>query len=286
MLSTPRPIYLKTELMLLPIKDFGFSRQTVRELYLNLSKPGGYDYANLDLQEGRPTLSTRRTTGYSRCALGNDRIVIEESKPEMPVTEFIGVVQTVLRTLTAIRPSIPPVVMQACKINCLSQPHSMKRALPLLAGKVANVLQPIEPFQRLPSLFGVRFRFFPRAMLDLSDETSESDPPVEKNAEEEAVQENATGSVESADIAPEGVDQPQDNEEEWGQGFMDVRFETWHEDPAQIYLEAIAQFPPVQELLSATTLDKIGKNIEETYNFLSANCKSFLDQFDNEGEVE
>jgi hypothetical protein len=100
MLAGGRTIFLNTELLLPPVPDLRIKKEQVRELYGKLHDPGhGAPYENIDLQAETPTLSTRRENGQSVCRIGEDKILIQEDRPEVHVDEFVGMVQTVLKTL-------------------------------------------------------------------------------------------------------------------------------------------------------------------------------------------
>src|SRR5271166_6131589 len=99
MLSDPISIYFMTEFILPPLKRLRVTHEQIRRLYNKMFEPGGYRYANLDLQSERPTLSTRREEGESSVSFGKESITIEEIRPEFAVDEFIGIVRTVLRGL-------------------------------------------------------------------------------------------------------------------------------------------------------------------------------------------
>ena len=249
MLSEPRAILFQTELEWPPaeVHDFRIDKEIVRKFYNELFeyKSGEHCYENLDLQAVKPTLSTRIATRQSVCQFGDGSINIEEQRPDFALGGFTNKVTAVLRGLKEVTDAIdglvvPPFFLQRCRIHCLSQP-GVGSSLELLAGKVANVKEPIEPFERPPSFFGVRFRFGP-AVVDA------------------------------------------DGNEETHENFASVRFETYSEDPSQVWMEVAATylFVPVPATLEDTA--HVMEHIQESYEFLTERCKAFLDQFDERDE--
>jgi len=270
MLSEPRVIFFQTELKVPPIEQFEIpkSKDLARQIYNKMFEPGGYRYENLDLQAPQPTLSTRRESGQSICRVGTHSILIAESEPEFEVDEFVGVVKTILR---AIGNDFPPFfIPQLCKIQCLSQPNNCENAVDLLGGKVANVLGSIDPFERPPSYFGVRFRF---SAVDLHEVQGDADADLnEEGGESEPV----------ADVPQETKppDQAQATEHE---SYVTLRFETYDKDVTQVWMEAAAVYPL---LIPVGDLDKVEYNIRETYRFLTMKAKKFLDQYDQPHDEE
>jgi len=93
MVSGVRALLFQTELELPPIEELKIGKEQVRKLYTKMHEPGGYCYENLDMQSTSPTLSTRRTNGYSECQVGPDTIRITEDRPEFDIDEFVCVVK-------------------------------------------------------------------------------------------------------------------------------------------------------------------------------------------------
>ncbi len=256
MLAETASIYFMTELRFLPIEDLRFGKNFVRELYMELAKPGGHSYENLRIQTDPPTMSTKRMTqhgeGMSACQIGADTILIEETEPELNVDGFIENVHTVFKTVARIKEKAeeqtPPVFMQRCVIRCLAKPGKSKNSISLLAGKVSNVLKAIEPFERPPQFFGVRFRFPPFSIVAKKEDGSES-------------------------------------EVEGRQNFASIRFETWSKDVQLIWMEIEAVYV-FQEPIAVSQTDKIGHNIHDAYQFLTEKCANFLNQFDDMPEPE
>jgi hypothetical protein len=251
MLSEPRTIYVQTELRWLPIEGFGISKDGIRAIYNRLHERKQHSYENLDLQADTPTLSTRHEKGFSQCQIGSDGITIEEKRTEFTIDEFIAIVKAVL---DALGDECPPLFAQLCKIQCLTQPHERGDSLSLLAGEVANVISCIDPFERPPSFFGVRFRFMPEFLLEDAEENEE---------------------VEEGEPAPSLPGDAELELREGSEAFVNVRFETFAEDMSLIWMEATASFAP-----QPIDASKVAKNILEVYEFLAVKCKAFLDQFD------
>jgi hypothetical protein len=254
MLSEVRPIFLETELSFPPFDPFQITNKEIRKLYQDHFEPGKHGYQNLNLQGKARVLSTLHedspSKAESRCEITDQSILIQEKSPSMPVDEFAGVVKTVLVTLGEAR---PPIFFQKCKIQCLSEPQNVETALHLLGGRVAKVIDKVDPFERYPSYFGVRFRFLPLKI----------------------VQSDAVEGEESEDgLEPESAEW--DNE----QGFVTVRFETYDKNAKQIWMEIESRFPCDPPIGTEDGLQKIEGNILTTFDFLSEKCRKFLDQFD------
>jgi hypothetical protein len=246
MLSEPRAIYFSTELEFPPFEPFRITKDEVRALYNSLFGDLEPRYSNLNLQAEKPVLSSRRGNGRSRCEIGDHTILIEEDATNVTLEDFTDIVLNVIRSLGQ---SCPPFFFQRCKIHCLATPHGAGDSLELLAGRVANVLGKIDPFERSPSFFGVRFRFLPE-----SDEPSEG----------------------ATDVAQRN--QPEE-------GFAAVRFETYSNNPEQVWMEIESNYP-CTPVITTNDTNRIEANITRTYVFLSEKCKRFLDQFDSPREGE
>ncbi|MHC4399593.1 MAG: hypothetical protein ACYTG0_07930 [Planctomycetota bacterium] len=251
MLSEPRAIFFQTQLEWPPVElyDFRIGKDIVREFYNRLfdHEYEEHHYENLDLQAPRPTLSTRTETRQSICQFGDRSITIEERRPDFEVDGFTNVVEVALQGLKAVTDEIddydvPPFFLQRCRIHCLSQPLGTGSSLDLLASRVANVKEPIAPFQRPPSFFGVRFRFGPVILETDEDENTHIE------------------------------------------NFASVRFETYEEDPSQVWMEVATTYPLVHVPPMLGDAERIVANIRESYEFLAMRCKEFLDQFDTREE--
>jgi hypothetical protein len=171
MLAEPRAIFYQTQLDWPPseVSQFRVGKEIVRGLFNKMfdAQFNEHRYENLDLQVHHPTLSRRADGRESVCQFAERSITIEEKKPDFGDVEgFVRIVQTVLSALHAAAEDIPgtevpPFFLQRCRIHCLCQVGNSDNSLHLLAGKVANVLDPVDAFERPPSFFGVRFRFPP-----------------------------------------------------------------------------------------------------------------------------
>jgi hypothetical protein len=193
--------------------------------------------------------------------------VIEEKKPELTVEGFIEAVQTVLSGLG--QEDVPPFFVQQCKLQCLAQPTNVEHSLQLLAERVSNVYGPIEPFERPPTHFGVRFQFPPVILR-----SGESD-------ETEASRITAEGPQASEQ---NGLTEPlaEGAHEKKLESFVTARFETYTEDVKQVWMEVSAAYPQLERPLMLSDTGRIVENIRETHLFLTDKCKRFLDQFDRE----
>ncbi len=223
-----------------------------------MHEPGGYKYDNLKLQSDKPTLYSDGRGGQSLCQFGPDQITIEESHAECSIKEFTEVVQTVLGGL--VEDEIPPIFFQRVKIQCLSQVTHCHNSVELLAGKVSRAFGAIEPFERPPSMFGVRFRFPPVNVVDTQD-----DDDAEGEPGEEAIR--------------EAINQGRVEEKT---GFVTLRLESYAKDRKRVWMEVAGAYPQFDEPLALADADKIIANIHNAYDFLTQNSKRFLDQFDTE----
>jgi hypothetical protein len=258
MLGDPTSIYFQTELRFVPIDELRFGKGFVRELYIQLAKPGGYLYEDLSVQEGTPTMSSKRVTqtgdGSSVCKIGTSTITIEETEPEITVDDFTVNVETVLKAVKTTKAECAPIFGQKCTIRSIAKPQKSKHSVNLLAGKVTNVLNAINPFKRPPQFFGLRFRF----------------PPVRF-------------------VSSENEEKNEESEEDEKPDFIAVRFETYGRDIDQVWIEVTTMniFPNAIEI---TETEKIRANIQSAHSFLTTECIDFLNQFDERsdppGEIE
>jgi hypothetical protein len=254
MLAEPASIYFMTQLRFLPIEDaeLRFGKTFVHSLFNELSKPGGHFYENLALQSNPPRMTTTRATSKgesaSTCQVAADAILIEETESEINIDGFVEIVETVLKAAHKVKQETPPIFGQRCVFRCLVKPAS-ENSITLLAGKVSHVLRKIQPFERPPQFFGIRFRF----------------PPfkVEHHIGE--------------DDAIAAVDEKLD--------FVTVRFETWSKDVHQVWIEVGAMyfFP---DSITLSDLDRVTRNIKEAHEFLTEKCINFLNQFDDLSDPE
>lgn len=276
MFSSPRPVLFFTELSSPPIKELAFPKGMARVLYTRMHEPDGHAYENLEMQTNPPTLSTRHgDEGRSTCQIGKNLIRLEELNPEMSSDAFAGIVETVLRGL---RDEFRPFFIQKVKINCLSQPLEDRNPLAILAVKIANIGDKIGPFGRPPKFFGVRFRFEPWEPQDeLGEEDDEIDDAIAESAQSgEPNEGEALGKDSAIDETDELDNIPQLI---GGRGFVTVRFEPYNEDPSQLWIEVAANYL-ADEPITLENLSIVRKNILETCQFATDNCKRFLDQFD------
>jgi hypothetical protein len=162
-------------------------------------------------------------------------------------------------------------------------------SIDLLAGRVANVLTAFAPFERPPSYFGVRFRFLPLHMLGDDDYQSEDEDEVSVG---EPLNESVDHSEEDTNIKDKeeseneddknGGSEEEESRPESDEGFVTLRFETYHEDPKKIWMEVAMSFRSLDQpgFFDSSDIDIFSDNIRETYKFVSERSKRFLDQFD------
>ena len=256
MLSGASTILFSAELFLPPVPEYAIGKDQVRQLYNKLHEPDGYPYENVDIQAQPPTLSTNRESGRSLCQVGPDKIRVVEENPDFGIDDFVSNVETILK---ALGDDVGPFFLLRCTIQSLAQPNNCSSSLDLLAGNVANVMNTIDPFERPPSYFGLRFRFSPH-FEEVSEETA---------AEEKKAIERRGASAEHF--------------REVHKGFCAVRFETYHKDLKQIWMEVASSYPGQ---FSVAAVQDISANIRNTYQFLTEKCKNFLDQFDQKPQTE
>lgn len=166
MLGEPTALFFQVELRWPPpeLVNFRVSHAMIRALFNKLFEPeySEFAYQNLELEPRRPTLSRQSGNARSLVQFDSSSLTIEEAKSESHVNEFEKHVATVLGALASVaddlKVEVPEFFLQRCKIQCLAQPHNSVGSLPLLAGGVANVFERIDPFERPPCHFGVRFR--------------------------------------------------------------------------------------------------------------------------------
>lgn len=247
MLSEPRTIFIQTDLDYADIGEFKISKDAVRRLFNKLYETPGVEYENLELQSTPMMLMTHRDCGHSSVEFRPESIRIEEENPGMHVDAFADNAIDVCKALGENFPEI--CFVQKCKVHCLVQLPGEVNAVEFLASKVANVYDKISRFGRPPAHFGVRFRF----------------PPVTGNAEIPEDNPDEGRGAEDAEIIEK-------------RGFCTLRFESYHKNLSQIWVEA-ASIYPLSPALDLENISQVKENIVETYNFVSEECKGFLEQF-------
>lgn len=259
MLSEPRALLFQTELLLPPIPQLKISSERVRKLYNNLHETAGHRYKNIELDGDTPTLSSKKDDEVvSTCRFESHSVIITEKRPEFGVDDFIEIVRRVLGGLG----QLSPIYSQRCRIQCCSS--ASHNALHLLAGKVANVYEKIEPFDRPPSQFGIKFRFPPTTVELVDDEDETEDPAEVSDGDEDSGHEPT---------ATETID---------FRGDVTLRIETQPRDEKQVWMEVAVShvFDGVRSV--PDNLNEIVENISDAYNFLTEKGKNFLDQFDQD----
>jgi hypothetical protein len=267
MLGGMRSILLQTTLKWPPFQGYSVKKEAVRRLYNKMFTPQGFRYENLELQSETPTLSTRHGSGHSICRFGQDFLTIEEKASENTAIEpFVEIVRTVLSGLE--RDDVPLFFLQQCKQQSLAQPANARTPLELLAKRMSRVYEAVEPFERPPSHFGLRFQFEP--VMIVADEDRSPANIADAHLHEEV----AGNELTTNDSTPDGAGIRACD------GFITVRFETYEKDLSQVWMEATASYLQTEQPLRHTELDRITSNILSTYTFLTDKCKRFLDQFD------
>ncbi len=204
--------------------------------------------------------------------MGGHRLIIEERNPEIhEVDSFIEVVQTILHGLGT---DFPPFVIHKVRVECLAQPNGASDSIDLLAGRMTNVVEKIDAFERPPLFFGMRFRFPPKSMMESGgDEEDEDDEDDEEN-------EGQSGDVEIREVKEADEAEGAEKDEKGvasDEASVELRFETYNKDVSQVWMAVSAVYIGP---LSAQDVQGIGENIRATYKFLAEKAKKFLDQFD------
>jgi len=256
----PKSIFFQTELKWPPLEEYAVSEDVVRGLFNKMFEPGGHKYDNLQLQSDKPTLYKKARGGQSLCQFGSDSITIEESHEECYLREFLNTVETVLGGIN--EDDIPPFFLQRVKIQCLCQTSICEDAVELLAGRVSRAYDAIQPFERPPAFFGVRFRFPPVHLVTPRESSGEPDEAEDEDDIEQAI---AEGRIEEK------------------AGFVTLRLESYAQDPSQVWMEVAEMYPHFDSPMALADIQKITSNIQKSYDFLTQNSRSFLDQFDTEG---
>lgn len=250
-MRSPTSILFQTELCFPPIAQMAIGKDRIRGLFNKMFETGGYPYEQLRLTGDKPgekpgLFTQREKSAASLVQFDSHSVTIEERQPSFGVDEFVGIVNTVMRGLE--HPW--PIFMQKCRVQCTLPVSGSENSIELLAERVARVSEKLAPFERMPSYFGVRFRFAPVDDDDSPDSAGPGDPELES--------------------------EPTEN-----QGFITLRFETHSKDLKSVWMEAEAVYPSLDFLSVPEDLGRIGKNIEETHRFLAVKGKNFLDQFDH-----
>lgn len=252
MLSEPRAIFFQTELVWLPpqVSDYRLDKAAVRSLYNTLFEADFNDhcYENLDLQAQKPTLSSEREGKRSICRFSENSITIEEQRPNFTVEEFWEIVKTVV-------------------------------------GAFKKVVEGDGSEPSFPPFFCQRCR------INCLTQPHEVDNSLTLLAERLSCVKNAISPFERPPSFfgvrfrfPPVVVKTETGETKARHGdFATVRFETYSDDPSQIWMEILANYVPLAEESARTTLDSMElfrTNIMNAYHFLTERCKAFLDQFD------
>lgn len=286
MLSEPRTIFFQSELVLPTMKEFRVGKAQARALFVRMHQPGGCPFENFEVLQGdEVSLSTKRDEGRWTCAFSPKGIRIEEDQPDCEVDGFIDKFKTVLRGLGD---DFPPIVLlQRCRIQCTVKPHHMG-SIKLLAKELANVYDTFQPLGRIPTYFGVRFRFLPMDMLledireELEDEEIEAEHEEREDDEPEFDESGDEGEA-SHDLIIEGPSGSYPiRHMRSDDAMMTLRFETYSNDLSQVWIEAAGEFRAFTDknVFRYDDIELMGNNIKDTYRFIAERCTKFLEQFD------
>lgn len=249
MLSEPRAIFFETALEWPPfeVAQFRVTEAVVRSVYnrlFDIHFP--YEaYKNLDLQADEPTLSTKVDGGaYSKCRFGSASIAFEENDPnEVTADMFAAKVGAVLKEYAA-----------ACKEAELQLPPIFFQkcrirclSQPGFYGSLDLLAGKVGRVIDKTHAFGRPPQFFGVRFRF---------PPVEAEGDE--------------------------GEPESHENFTVIRFETYSEDPTQIWMEIAAThfFRKPINVRDETELQLVADRIASSYKFLTEKCVAFLNQFD------
>lgn len=251
MLSEPRAIFFQTILEWPPVElyEFRIGKDVIRQFFNKLFEHEfiEHHYENLNLQAQKPTLSTRNVNRESICQFGDRSITIEERRPDFAVDGFTTVVKEVLRGLKAVADEIPDYAVP---------PFFVQRC------RVNCLSQAMASGSSL-ELLAARVANVMEAIKPFERPPSFFGvrfrfPPVVLEAE------GAQGAA--------------------FENFASVRFETYSEDPSQVWMEVAATHPLMHVGATLNEPERVIANIVESYEFLTLRCKAFLDQFDTPDE--
>lgn len=261
MVADPITIFFRTELKWPAIDELKVERSVVRQLYNTLSETGEPRYQNCKLQGDCPTLSSDHEDGHSICQFSPDSIIFEEIGGDMRIDLFGKIVENVLGSLN--EDDIPSFILQRCRFQCVAQPKHY-RPLELLASKVAHVYDRIDPFERPPDYFGVRFRF-PAVNMVLDE--SEADEGEANTCSQEGSEEGDPKVVPLED-------------------FTSLRIEVYGKDPELLWMEVASSYLQTDRPLLLANADKMLQNICKAHTFLTENVVRFLNQYDVESNPQ
>lgn len=239
-------IYFENELEFVPLEGLHFDGDFAADLYQELRKPGsGLAYKNL-LQEPSILLSTSETMPNGKmsrqCEISDHSILMSESRTKSTVEEFSESVTDVLKAVAEVRDVNPPIFSQRSTVRALWKPTHCRHPLVLLACHASRVIDKVDPFNRPPSFYGMRFRFAPADEDDLK--------PFD----------NGRGGSAKHD-------------------YLTVRYEIYSDDTSYIWIEVESR-QYFTEFMDISKTAEIGKNISETHEFMTNNGVAFLEQFD------
>jgi hypothetical protein len=163
LIGEPRSIYFSTHLIHPPIK-LEESKDSIKEVYHELSKVGSCDYDNISF-EGFPVSPPRFTKQQGRtvssCFFLSDRILIQEDWTDITLESFSKKIREILdRGFRLLELGF--VIIQTCTVRSLFTPHHSADARVFLAEKACGLEGKIAPyFQRPAQMFGMRLLFPP-----------------------------------------------------------------------------------------------------------------------------
>jgi hypothetical protein len=248
MLSEPRAIFFETVLEWPPfeVTQFRVTQSVARDVYNRLFHVDfpHEAYKNLDLQADDLTLSTKvEGDGYSKCRFGSASIAFEESNPNVTADMFAAKVGAVLKEYAA-----------ACKAANLQPPPVFFQKC-----RIRCLSQPgfHESLNLLAGKIGHvidRTVVFGRPPQYFG--VRFRFPPVRMETDS---------------------GEPEEHE-----NFSVIRFETYSDDPKQIWMEIAAThfFRQPIDVCEEGELRHISDRVSSSYKFLTDKCIAFLNQFD------
>ncbi len=238
-------IFFENELEFAPFDGLHFDGNFAADVFHELRQPGaGLAYEAFS-PKPRSLLSTSETSPSGKisrqCEFGEFSISMSESRTKSTVEQFSESVADVLKAVGKVRGENPPVFGQRITARSIWKPTKCPNPLVLLAGNASRVIDMIDPFNRPPSFFGMRFRFTPADEEDLK------------------AFERSGGAAKH--------------------DFLTVRYEIYSDDTEYIWIEVESQ-RYFSEFTDITKTEEIAKNISETHEFMTNNGIEFLEQFD------
>jgi len=162
-IGEPCSIYFSTNLIHPPIK-LEESKDSIKEIYHELSKVKGCDYDNISF-EGFPTSPPRFTKQQgktvSSCLFLADRILIQEDWTDITLESFSQKIREISdRGFRLLKLGF--ILIQTCTVRSLFVPNHFADARVFLAEKTCGIGDKIMPYFKRPAhMFGMRLVFPP-----------------------------------------------------------------------------------------------------------------------------